>query len=85
MYLFLEGPMPAALLGAEFDLYSRTEMKDFIITNIEWDDETREKAEVYITDAPEKQWSLSRLYMTEDDADLFRKNLDESKRRNMKA
>ena len=33
---FLEGPIPATLLGAEFELYSETEMSGFMITNIEW-------------------------------------------------
>lgn len=64
-YEFIEGPIPATLLGAEFNLYSRTEMKDFVITNIEWDDESHEAGEVYISDVPDKQWSLTRLYMTE--------------------
>ena len=71
-YEFLEGPIPATLLGAEFDLYSRTEMQDFIITNIEWDDEKKERAEVYISDVPDKQWRLTRLYMTEADMEEFR-------------
>ena len=68
----MEGPIPATLLGAEFDLYSRTEMQDFIITNIEWDDEKKERAEVYISDVPDKQWRLTRLYMTEADMEEFR-------------
>jgi hypothetical protein len=67
-YEFREGPIPATLLGAEFNLYRRTEMKDFVITNVEWDDDTKEKAEVYISDVPGKQWTLTRLYMTEADA-----------------
>lgn len=45
---FLEEPISATLLGTEFDLYSETEMRDFIITNIEWDDESKTSGEVYI-------------------------------------
>lgn len=70
---FLEGPIPATLLGCEFELYSRTEMKDFVITNIEWDDESREKAEVYIADGRDKQWILTRLYMTKKQADEYKR------------
>ena len=78
-YEFLEGPIPATLLGAEFALYSRIEMQDFIITNIEWDDEKKGTAEVYISDVPDKQWRLTRLYMTEADMEEFREKLSKSK------
>ena len=54
-------------------------MQDFIITNIEWDDEKRETAEVYISDVPDKQWRLTRLYMTEVDMEEFREKLSKSK------
>lgn len=66
-YEFYEGPIFVSLLGAEFNLFSRTRMDDFVMTNIVWDDGGREAAEVYISDAPDKQWTLSRLYITEDD------------------
>lgn len=65
-YKFTEGPIEATLLGAKFNIYSHTEMKDFIITNIEWDDKSRKGGEVYIMDAPEKPWTLSRLYITDE-------------------
>ena len=68
-YEFLEGPIPATLLGAQFELYSHTKMKDFVITNIEWEDKNHENAEVYISDSPGKQWSLSRSYMTKKQAE----------------
>ena len=60
---FLEGPIHATLLGAEFDLYSNTKMVDFIITNIKWDDEKRKSGEFYIADAPGKVWKLIRRYI----------------------
>ena len=66
-YQFIEGPISATLLGAEFNIYSRTELKDFIITNIEWDDAEKEGREVYIADAPGTVLKLSRLYITETD------------------
>ena len=69
---FLEGPILKTMLGAEFELYSKTEMKDFVITNIEWEDESKEKAEVYIVDSTEKQRSLSRIYITKEQADKIR-------------
>lgn len=71
--VFLEGPIQASLLGAEFVLYSRTIMRDFVITNIEWDDETKKSGKAYITDAPEKTWTLERLYMTDEDAMKYEK------------
>lgn len=64
-YQFIEGPIAASLLGAEFNIYSHTELKDFIITNIEWDDVQKEGCTIYIADAPGKTLKLSRLYVTE--------------------
>lgn len=62
---FLEGSISATLLGTEFDLYSETEMRDFIITNIEWDDESKTSGEVYIADeAMGDSWVLVRKYLT---------------------
>ena len=52
-------------MGTEFDLYSETEMRDFIITNIEWDDESKTSGEVYIADEVMGiSWVLIRKYMT---------------------
>ena len=76
-YKFLEGPLPATLLGAKFDIYSHTEMRDFVITNIEWDDCTRDSGEVYISDELDKQWVLTRLYITEAEMNEFIKRLEE--------
>lgn len=45
---FFEGPISATLLGAIFELYSETEMRDFIITSVEWDDESKTSGERYI-------------------------------------
>lgn len=75
-YEFLEGPIPATLLGAEFNLYSQTEMRDFVMTNIEWDDDSHEAAEIYISDVQDKQWTLARMYITETEAEQIRSNHD---------
>lgn len=72
MYEFVEGPIPAMLLGAEFNLYSHTEMRNFVLTNIEWDDDSHKSAEVYISDDQDKQWTLARLYLTEAEAEKIR-------------
>lgn len=40
---FKEGPIHAELLGAVFDIYSHTKMYDFIITNIQWDDDKKKQ------------------------------------------
>lgn len=67
-YQFLEGPFEVSLFGANFKVYSRSEMNGFIITSIDWDDDRKKGAELYIKDAPGKQWTLSRKYITEDEA-----------------
>ena len=66
---FIEGPILATLLGAEFEIYSQTTMSDMVVTNIQWDNETRQCGEVYISDAPGKTWTLKRLYITKEVAD----------------
>lgn len=47
---FFEGPINATLFGATFELYSETEMRDFIITSVEWDDESKMAGDLYIAD-----------------------------------
>lgn len=65
-YRFIEGPVPATLLGAEFEIYSETEMTDFVMTNIVWDNEEKTRGELYITDSAEKKWKLLRKYRTKE-------------------
>lgn len=71
-FQFIEGPISCTLLGTQFEIYSYTEMEDLIVTNIEWKDKTKQKGEVYVTDAPGKTWTLKRLYLTKEKADEFR-------------
>lgn len=71
-FRFTEGPIKATLLGTTFEIYSLSEMSDFVITNIQWDDGTEKNGEVYITDAPGKTWILKRLYVTKEDAEKFK-------------
>lgn len=71
-FQFVEGPIPCTLLGAEFDIYSLSEMTDLVMTNIEWDDEERQNGEIYVADAPGKVWKLKRLYMTKEDVDKLK-------------
>lgn len=67
---FLEGPIPATLLGAEFELYSETEMSGFMITNIEWNDDAQTSGEMYIADEVNgESWVLSRKYLTVEEAE----------------
>lgn len=68
---FIEGPISVSLLGAEFEIYSLTTMNDMVVTNIQWDDETRQSGEVYISDAEGKMWTLKRLYITKEKAELI--------------
>lgn len=72
---FMEGPILATLLGAKFEIYSQTTMNDIVVTNIQWDDETQQSGEVYISDVPGKIWTLKRLYMTKEMADsIYKRN-----------
>ena len=62
---FFEGPIKATLLGATFELYSETEMRDFIITSVEWDDESKTAGDLYIADeASGKSRVFIRNYLT---------------------
>lgn len=74
-YVFIEGPISVTLLGVKFNLYSRSIMNGFRITNIEWRKEN-EEGEVYITDSDDNPWTLSRHYCSEQEAVAFRKDLD---------
>lgn len=71
-FRFFEGPITCTLLGTEFDIYSLTEMEELFVTNIEWDDAEKQSGELYVTDAPGKTWTLSRLYMTKEDAEKMK-------------
>lgn len=66
VYKFVRGPEERTLLGSSFEIYTHMEMKDFIITNIVWDDEKKESGAVYITDKPDRAWTLNQKYMTEE-------------------
>lgn len=68
-YAFVEGPIKGKLLGAEFEIYSKTFLSGFVITNIEWSKE--DEGEVYISDTEKGPWMLSRLYCTKEEAILF--------------
>lgn len=71
-FKFFEGPITCTLLGTKFDIYSLTEMEELFVTNIEWDDAEKQSGELYVTDAPGKTWTLSRLYMTKEDAEKMK-------------
>lgn len=64
---FTEGPIDASLMGADFQLYSETWMSGFIITGVEWDDETHTSAEIYIADENNEKWILTRKFITENE------------------
>lgn len=68
---FTEGPLHISLLGAEFDIYCHTKMSNFVITNIQWENEKKEAAEIYISDPIDGKWKLSRKYYK-------KKNIDKS-------
>lgn len=70
-YRFKEGPIPATLLGAEFELYSDTEILDFVMTGIQWDNEEHNSGELYIADAADTKCKLRRKYMTFEQMEKF--------------
>lgn len=61
---FMEGPIEVSLMGADFQLFSKTLMRGFIITGIEWDDEEHTGGELYISDEGNEKWTLTRKYIT---------------------
>lgn len=69
-FSFVEGPIPATLLGAEFEIFSQTEMKDIVMTNVVWDDEAKKSGEIYISDPVDGTWKLYRKYMTKEQVQL---------------
>ena len=71
-YVFQEGPMHATLLGAEFCLYSQTQMTNMIMTNIVWDDDEKKSGEIYVSDPLGSKWKLSRKYMTKEQMESLR-------------
>lgn len=75
VYKFIEGPIQCSLLGADFELYSLTKINWFIITNIEWDKDKEDAGEVYISDAPNHIWELSRHFMTKKDSERIAMSL----------
>lgn len=79
-YRFLEGPISATLMGAEFEIYSYTEFVDLIITNVEWDNDQKSGGEIYVADAPEKTWKLIRKYITVEEAEKYKVTSDDSMR-----
>lgn len=72
-YSFVEGPIQFTLLGAKFNLYSKTKLFNMVITNVEWDD-NKTSGDVYISDSVDGQWKLSRRYMTKKQMDIEIKN-----------
>ncbi len=67
--VFIEGPIHASLLGAEFELYSETKLSNMVITSVEWDDEKKKSGEIYVADPIGNKWKLYRKYMTEEQRD----------------
>ena len=65
-YKFLEGPIQATLLGAEFELYSETRLSNMVMTNIVWDDDKKTSGEVYVSDPIGSKWKLYRKYRTKE-------------------
>ena len=64
--------MHATLLGAEFYLYSQTQMTNMIMTNIVWDDDEKKSGEIYVSDPLGSKWKLSRKYMTKEQMESLR-------------
>lgn len=61
---FIEGPIKCDLLGASFDVYSKTRLSNIVITNVVWDDNERRGCEVYVADPANGSWTMARKFMT---------------------
>ncbi len=71
-YTFIGDDEKYRLLGAEFTVFPVYEMKDFIVTKIEWDDDEDSAAEIHIEDVENKKWILVKKYMTLKEVEEFR-------------
>ena len=49
-FTFIEGPIHAILLDAEFELYSETKLTNMVMTNIVWDSDEKDSGEIYVSD-----------------------------------
>ena len=65
-YTFIEGPNSYSLLGTTFELYCYCELQDIVIKKIDWDDED-EMAEVFVDDADDKEWVMTRFYLANEE------------------
>lgn len=61
-YSFLEESPHCTLLGTDFVLYSYSEMKDFVVKSIKWD-ETGDGAEIYIDSIEGENWVMTRFFL----------------------
>ena len=68
-FTFIEGPIHATLLGAEFELYSETKLTNMVMTNIVWDSDEKDSGEIYVSDPIGSKWKLYRRYMTKEQKD----------------
>ena len=75
---FVEGPIRASLLGVEFDLFSHTILEDMIIERVDWDQD-KQGAEFYILENPDHPWKLMRQYITQDEANALRIQIEQEK------
>lgn len=64
---FDEGPIPCTLLGTSFELYSKTELRHILITSIDWTDDNKSSADLYIADSSSRSWELLRAFVTTDE------------------
>lgn len=64
---FNEGPFNRTLLGADISFYSKTSLKNVVISEIDWEDEDKTSGEVYIEMASDPKWTLERVFYTEEE------------------
>lgn len=64
---FDEGPISCTLLGTSFELYSKTELRHILITSIDWTDDNKSSADLYIADSSSRSWELLRAFVTTDE------------------
>ena len=55
------------LLGTSFELYSKTELRHILITSIDWTDDNKSSADLYIADSSSRSWELLRAFVTTDE------------------
>lgn len=66
-FKFIEGPVDFSLLGAEFELYSNTEINDVIVSEITWNNNEKTDCDLTLKGNNNSEWCVQRNYITKEE------------------